>query len=143
VDNLWIIKNKVQKNLPFIYHLPNNSMSNHNQLWGSYGEQLSSIYLSQRGYQILAKNWRCRRQEIDLIAKQQATLVLVEVKLRLTNTFGLAIDALSRHKLRQIKLAASYALSFYQPQNWRYDFIAIDLNLSKHLAHLCHYRQIL
>lgn len=118
-------------------------MSTHNHYWGVFGEQLAAAYLNRQGYQMLTTNWRCHRQEIDLIAWQQTILVLVEVKLRLTNSFGLATDALSQYKLKQIKLAANYAIRLYRPQNWRYDFIAIDLNLNKHLARLCHYRQII
>jgi putative endonuclease len=142
VDKLWIVSSKVQKNLPFKY-LPINSMTNSNQLWGAYGEQLSSAYLQRHGYRILATNWRCHHQEIDLIAQQQSTLVLVEVKLRLTANFGLAVDALTKYKIKQLNKAVNYLLQIYHPLNWRYDFIAIDLNLVKRLARLCHYRQII
>jgi putative endonuclease len=118
-------------------------MPNHNQFWGSYGEELSSAYLLRHGYQVIARNWRCHHHEIDLIAHNQTTLILVEVKLRLVNNFAPAADALSWHKIQQLKRAASYALYFYHPQNWRYDFIAIDLNPKNRLARLCHYRQII
>ena len=118
-------------------------MTSHNQLWGNYGEKISGAYLRQRGYQILATNWRCHHQEIDLVAQEHSTLVLVEVKLRLTASFGSAEDALTSHKLKQLKRAANCWLQIYRPADWRYDFIAIDLNLSKRLARLCHYRQII
>ncbi len=118
-------------------------MLNHNQLWGTYGEDLSSAYLLRQGYQIIARNWRCHHHEIDLIAQNQTMLILVEVKLRLVNNFAPAVDALNWRKLKQLKRAASYALYFYHPKDWRYDFIAIDLNPRNHLARLCHYRQIL
>jgi len=118
-------------------------MTNHNQLWGSYGEKISGAYLRQKGYQILATNWRCHHQEVDLVAQQQSTLVLIEVKLRLTTSFGSAIDALTQQKIKQLKRAANCLIQIYHPLNWRYDFIAIDLNLTKRLARLSHYRQII
>lgn len=118
-------------------------MPTHNQLWGGYGEQLAKDYLIRQNYKILASNWRCQHQEIDLVTKHHDTLVLVEVKLRLTNSFGSAREALTSQKITRLKLAASLLLRVYHPNSWRYDFIAIDLDKNKRLARLIHYQQII
>lgn len=118
-------------------------MTTHNQQWGEYGENISSTYLEKAGYIIIARNWRCHRQEIDLIAKQQTTLVLIEVKLRLSNSFGSASESLNSRKLQQLKLAATYFLKQHPNSQWRYDFIAIDFDIHRRLARLSHYRQII
>ncbi|HQB50928.1 MAG TPA: YraN family protein [bacterium] len=118
-------------------------MLNHQKVWGHYGEQLASQFLKKLGYQILALNHYCHHEEIDLIAQDGQTLVLVEVKLRCSQSFGTATEALTINKLTHLKKAASYLINKYQISNWRYDFIAIDVNSIKSSARLRHYRQIL
>ena len=58
-----------------------------NQL-GNEGESKAIDFLSKKGYKILAKNWRSRHCEIDIIAYYQNTLIIVEVKTRETDLYG-------------------------------------------------------
>lgn len=118
-------------------------MLTHQKVWGRYGEQLASQFLEKLGYQILAFNHYCHHQEIDLIAQDGQTLVLVEVKLRCSQSFGTAVESLTIDKLKQLKKAASHLINYYHIANWRYDFIAIDVNSIKSSARLRHYRQII
>lgn len=55
---------------------------------GAEGERAAAEFLEQRGYRILARNYRTRWGEIDLIAEEGRTLVFVEVKQRLDDRFG-------------------------------------------------------
>ena len=55
---------------------------------GRAGEELASMLLLQRGYHILARNFACRLGEIDIIAEKEGVLHFVEVKTRLTDTYG-------------------------------------------------------
>lgn len=118
-------------------------MNNHNHRWGELGENITSTYLEKTGYKILARNWHCHQQEIDLIAKDQSILVLIEVKLRLSNNFDLTNEPLNNQRLKQLKLAATYFSKQYPTKQWRYDFIIIDFNFARRLARLSHYRQII
>ena len=56
-------------------------MAKHNEL-GKKGEEIAAQYLSEKGYEILERNWRNRHKEIDIIAKDGNELVIVEVKTR-------------------------------------------------------------
>ncbi|MEW5941133.1 MAG: YraN family protein, partial [Chloroflexota bacterium] len=60
-------------------------MSRPQQRVGRWGEQAAAEYLEKRGYLILARNFRTKHGEIDLIARQDNILVFVEVKARSSN----------------------------------------------------------
>lgn len=62
-------------------------MANHNDL-GNYGEEKAVQYLIDQGYKILARNWRFRSAELDIIALKDNTLSIVEVKTRSSVYFG-------------------------------------------------------
>jgi len=72
---------------------------------GEQGEILALHYLKQRGYRIVARNYRCPLGEIDIIARHRGVVVFVEVKSRSSKAFGvpaMAITAAKRHKLSQV-----------------------------------------
>lgn len=67
----------------------------HNQVFGRWGEERAVEYLVQQGYKIVARNWRTKYGEIDIIAQRGQTLYFFEVKSRSTNWYGrpaLAVD---------------------------------------------------
>jgi putative endonuclease len=73
---------------------------------GARGEALAEKYLKGAGYRILARNYRCRYGEIDLIAEEGGNLVFVEVKTRSGSGFGHPLEAVDRHKRGQLSRAA-------------------------------------
>jgi len=78
---------------------------------GKTGEDLACAELTRRGYAILARRYRRRRGEIDIIARDGPTLVFVEVKARESHEFGEAaeaVTALKRHRITQ--LAVDYIM---------------------------------
>ncbi len=84
-------------------------MSEHRQTLGKIGENLATAYLEKSGYKILVRNYRQKCGEIDIIAKDQGTLVFVEVKTRRTLSFGPPFAAVTEKKQRQIgKVAQDY-----------------------------------
>lgn len=94
------------------------------------GESLAVKHLKARGYRILAQNYRARRGEIDLIARDGEFIVFVEVKTRRSLKFGLPQAAVTLQKQRQI---SKVALAYLQAQNLldapcRFDVIAIHLS---------------
>lgn len=60
---------------------------NHIEL-GRYGEDLATDYLKDQGYDVLERNIRYRFGEVDIIAKKENMLIVVEVKTRRTHTYG-------------------------------------------------------
>ena len=62
-------------------------MAQHNEL-GKKGEQIAVNFLLEKGYDIVAQNYRFDKAEVDIIAQQKDTLAIVEVKTRSTTDFG-------------------------------------------------------
>jgi putative endonuclease len=76
------------------------------QRLGRRGEEAAAQELLRRGYAILARGYRTRRGEIDLIARDGQTVVFVEVKTRVGSRFGGGAAAVTRQKQRRIALVA-------------------------------------
>ena len=94
---------------------------------GRWGEDLAARELRRRGYQVLARNQRVGRGEVDLVARQGETVVLVEVKTRRSGAFGEARDAISTAKARRlVALGRRYAQTA-GATDWRIDVVAIDV----------------
>ena len=73
-------------------------MAKHNIL-GKNGEKIAAEYLVKQGYDIRDINWRNGRYEIDIVATQGKYLVIVEVKTRQSDIFGLPEDAINDKKI--------------------------------------------
>ena len=86
-------------------------MLNSRQNLGQNGENLAAVFLSENGYVILTRNFRCRHGEIDIIAKNREVLVFIEVKTRTGQDFGSPAAAVTTKKQRQISKAAQYFLA--------------------------------
>ena len=79
------------------------------QRLGARGEQLAADWYTARGYTVVARNWRCREGEIDLVVARDGELVFCEVKTRSSDRFGLPAEAVTPAKQRRLRgLAARY-----------------------------------
>lgn len=72
-------------------------MADHNEL-GREGEDEALLYLTQKGYTLLARNWRIGHLEIDIVAEWFGEIVFVEVKTRRDEHFAPAAEAVTLHK---------------------------------------------
>ena len=82
-------------------------MNNTKKARGDLGENITAQYLTERGFEILARQWRCRYGELDLIARDPSGVVcFVEVKLRKRGGIAgrEAVDARKRERLRKTAL---------------------------------------
>jgi putative endonuclease len=78
---------------------------------GQRGEELACEELERRGYEIVARRFRVRSGELDVVARDGATLVFVEVKTRTGRAFGEAAEAVTPLKqLRMRRLATEYMM---------------------------------
>lgn len=73
---------------------------------GDNGEDVAAMWLSAHGYDIVARNWKTKFCEIDIIAKKDRTVYFVEVKHRKTTQQGGGMAAITPRKLRQMRFAA-------------------------------------
>ena len=78
---------------------------------GALAEQWAAHFLQQHGLQLLAKNYRCRLGEIDLIMQDGDSLVFVEVRLRSNPAFGGAAASIDKHKQQRIIRTAQHYLA--------------------------------
>jgi putative endonuclease len=85
-------------------------MSAHIEL-GRVGEDAATRFYRKRGFQIVARNWRCADGELDLIARRGGLLVFCEVKTRSSESFGMPAEAVGFHKRRRLRRLAGRWLS--------------------------------
>jgi putative endonuclease len=95
---------------------------------GEAGEDLACDYLRTCGYLILERNYRCRSGEVDIVAREGAATVFVEVKDRRGGSHGEGFEAVTFGKRRRlIRAARLYAASKgVSEQPIRFDVVSID-----------------
>ncbi len=95
------------------------------QNFGKEAENAAAHLLEQKGYKILARNWRFKKLELDIIAFEGKTLVVVEVKARTSTFFGEPESFVSKSKQKRIIQAAEQYISEIQfDGETRFDIIA-------------------
>ncbi|MBA3523948.1 MAG: YraN family protein [Geodermatophilaceae bacterium] len=94
---------------------------------GRYGERVAARHLEDQGCEILARNWRCRDGELDILARDGGVLVVCEVKTRSSAAFGDPGEAVDRRKAQRIRgLAARWLAE--QETGWpevRFDVVCV------------------
>lgn len=97
---------------------------------GILGEQLACDHLASHGYEIVDRNWRCARGEIDIVARDGACWAFVEVKTRRGRSAGLPEDAITPRKVaRLMELAQTYlAEHALDGVDWRIDVAAVEVD---------------
>ena len=95
---------------------------------GQDGEDLAARFLERQGLAVIARNYRCRGGEIDLVCRDGKTLVFVEVRLRRGKAFGGAAASITQAKQRRVVLAAQHYLSSAGKHgaNGRFDCVLLD-----------------
>lgn len=94
--------------------------------FGKQGEEIAVKYLTDKGYEILERNWRNRHKEVDIIAKDGKELVFVEVKTRKSNNYGEPSLAVNKQKQRLLVSAANaYIFGKNLDMDTRFDIISI------------------
>lgn len=108
------------------------------QTIGRKGENLAAEHLERLSYQILERNYRFKKSEIDLICQKEGLLVFVEVKTRSTRTFGEPETFVSdNQKAAIIRAAEQYMLDTNWSGDLRFDIVAIVSNKSEEeIVHL-------
>ena len=100
-------------------------MAAHNEL-GKWGEDLAAAYLQEKGYEILERDWKSGRHDLDIVAKDGNTLVVVEVKTRRNRLYGDPEEAVDYKKRRSLLSAINhYVKSHYASRYVRFDVISV------------------
>lgn len=91
---------------------------------GRRGEQVAATFIRDFGMRVLERNWRCRDGEIDIIARDGDTLVVVEVKTRSGRSHGTGLEAVDEGKVARLYGLAARWLG---GQSERFARIRIDV----------------
>jgi putative endonuclease len=97
---------------------------------GRMGEQAAETFLAGRGYQVVARNQRTPVGELDLVCRDRAEVVIVEVKARYNEEFGAALEAIGPRKARRLRAAALWWLSERGmfPCSVRFDAVVVSID---------------
>ncbi|HYD08775.1 MAG TPA: YraN family protein [Acidimicrobiales bacterium] len=96
--------------------------------YGESGEALAAAWYEAAGYEVVARNWRCREGELDLVVRRGRTIVFCEVKARRTTRFGTPGESITHEKKQRIRHLAARWLreaSGARPGEIRFDVAAV------------------
>lgn len=100
-------------------------MAEHNDL-GKLGEEMAVEFLQKNGYEILETNWTFQKAEVDIIAKKENILAIIEVKTRSSLDFGLPQDFVKPKKIQLlVKAVNEYVVTNDLDIEVRFDIIAV------------------
>lgn len=104
-------------------------MTNTRHTLGQRGEQYAAEYLSDHGYTIRARNWRCPVGEIDLVTEKDEVLIFVEVRTRRGDRLGTPEESITPAKRAKLIAAAQTYLDEHSQtdRDWRIDVVAIEI----------------
>ena len=116
----------------------------HNARLGARGEAIALRYLTELGFTLVARNWRCRYGELDLVMREGDTAVAVEVKTRSGIGFGTPLEAVTMRKaarLRRLLFEWTHTAAFH-PQSLRVDAVGITILPGAPSPEISHIRAI-
>lgn len=102
-------------------------MVDQRRVLGAAGEEQAAAWYRARGYHVLARNWRCRDGELDLVVRRRHEVAFVEVKTRRSTRFGHPLEAVTATKQARIRrLALAYLQATgTRARALRFDVVAI------------------
>ncbi len=107
--------------------------SRHNRTVGDDGEELAAKFLIENGFLILTRNFRCGKNELDIVAEKNNVISFVEVKTRVGKAFGTPIDAMTKTKQREMTKAAECYLQRFPDATKLYRFDVIGILIENNL----------
>jgi len=112
----------------------------HRRSLGQRGEELAARQLATKGFEIVARNWRCETGELDLVARDGECLVLIEVRTRRGRSMGSPEESITTAKqARLIALSEAYVQEQKWAGDWRIDVVAIEMDRRGRVLRLEHY----
>ena len=93
---------------------------------GAAAEATALAWLQRQGLRLLEKNWRCRAGELDLVLRDGASIVMVEVRLRASSAFGGAAASIDARKRRKLITAAKLYLAGKPDCPCRFDVVTMS-----------------
>jgi putative endonuclease len=116
----------------------------HLQLLGNKGEDLAVSFLKKNGYRIVARNFKARYGEIDIICIKDNILIFVEVKTRIGHAYGTPEEAVTPWKLREVIKTAEYYSLLHKnlPEAQRIDVVGIEFDDNRNIVSFNHIQSV-
>ena len=105
---------------------------------GRQGEEIAARYLQERGYVIIERNFRCAYGEMDIIARQGATIVFAEVRSRRSDDFGSPLESVGPVKQKKLSRIALCYIQKHRLQGRpaRFDVLGVNIRADGHAVEL-------
>jgi len=108
-------------------------MADHNEL-GKLGEEIAADYLGKKGYEIVKRNYTFAKSEIDIVAKKDGQLIIVEVKTRNSDFMAGPQQTITKAKQKSIIKAANFYIQEHDLDiETRFDVVSIIVNSKQKL----------
>lgn len=111
--------------------------------FGKIGEKIARDYLQKKGYKILEMNYYTQNGEIDIIAKENETIIFVEVKTRTSDKYGTPGEAINQIKKMHIEKSAAQYLFHKKLFKTTIRFDAIEILIKEGKCQINHIKQII
>lgn len=123
-------------------------MKQNNRKTGSKGEEVAAEYLAKKGYEILARNYREKYGEIDIVArckvKGESYIVFVEVKTKTEGEYGEPWEMINKHKLKQItNMGHLWCIQNHYHGLVRIDVVGVWLDMKGEVERLEHWENVI
>jgi putative endonuclease len=111
---------------------------------GKFGENKAAEFLMEKGYRIIEMNFRKNYTEIDIIAQKNGLLVFVEVKTRVSDSFGKPFEAITKQKINNLVKTAQLYANFHPnlPKSLRIDAIGVTVDKDGRIENIEHVENI-
>lgn len=101
-----------------------------NRRIGEIGEDTAALFMEEKGYRLIRRNYRCKAGEIDIIAAKGSTLCFTEVKTRQNFNYGRPCESITEEKKKHMRRAAQEYLDEarsggFRPSKIRFDVVEI------------------
>lgn len=123
-------------------------MKQNNRKTGNKGEEVAAEYLTKKGYEILARNYREKYGEIDIVArckvKGESYIVFVEVKTKTEGEYGEPWEMINKHKLKQItNMGHLWCIQNHYHGLVRIDVVGVWLDMKGEVERLEHWENVI
>ncbi len=117
-------------------------MTTHRIRLGKWGEGVAVRFLQEKGFVLVATNYRCRWGEVDIVVQEGDELVFVEVRTRRGVEYGTPEESVTAAKARRLVATAQEFLQEHgiADASWRIDLIAIRLDGDRKVQDISHLR---
>jgi putative endonuclease len=115
-------------------------MAKHSKI-GINGEQIAANFLQNKGYQILLRNWRYGKKEVDIVATRGEMAILTEVKTRSSTILTFPEEAVTPRKQQHLRAAAEGFMEIYpEYKHVRFDIVSILMEAG-HAKQIIHFEE--